>query len=174
MKWTMIIIETLAILAQPLQTSAQSSVTWSAIGTGFEISSSATLITKSVLGQHGVGTMQGASMFIESGFLADSLLRTLTFVVGREEIVRQFALNQNYPNPFNPTTTISYEIPKATQVRLTVFDILGREVQTLVNETKQPGRYEEIMNGNRLASGVYVYRLQAASFIETRRALLIR
>ena len=83
-------------------------------------------------------------------------------------------LNQNFPNPFNPTTTISYEIPKAAQVKLIVYDILGREVQTLVNETKQPGRYEAVFNATNYASGIYICRMQAGSFVQSRKICLIR
>jgi hypothetical protein len=84
------------------------------------------------------------------------------------------ALLAAYPNPFNPTTTISYEIPKGTQVRLSVFDVLGREIQTLVNETKQPGHYQVHFNANNLASGVYLYRIQAGSFTDTKRFVLVK
>lgn len=83
-------------------------------------------------------------------------------------------LEQNYPNPFNPTTTISFEIPTASPVTLTIVDILGREVETLVDETKQPGHYDVQFNAIRLASGVYLYRLQAGSYMRTRKLCLIR
>jgi hypothetical protein len=95
----------------------------------------------------------------------------------------KYSLEQNYPNPFNPTTMISYEIPGGVgsreyavgrKITLTVYDILGREVQTLVNELKQPGRYQATFNATNLASGVYLYRLKAGSFVETRRLCLVR
>jgi hypothetical protein len=89
-------------------------------------------------------------------------------------VVQSFTLSQNYPNPFNPSTTIKFELPKSSDVRLSVFDMLGREVQTLVNEQKQPGRYEAVFDGKNLASGVYLYRLQAGTFVQTRKLLLIR
>ncbi len=85
-----------------------------------------------------------------------------------------FRLDQNYPNPFNPTTTITYELPQAAHVRLTVCDILGREVQTLVNEMKQPGRYETTFNASKLASGVYFYRLRAGDYMSTKKLILLR
>ncbi len=83
-------------------------------------------------------------------------------------------LSQNYPNPFNPTTLIRYAIPAAGHVTLTVYDVLGREVQSLVNEMKQPGRYEVTFNASNFASGVYIYRLQAGSFLTSKKLLLVR
>jgi hypothetical protein len=87
---------------------------------------------------------------------------------------REFALNQNFPNPFNPSTTLSYDIPIATVVRLSVFDILGREVALVVEEPQDPGSYKVTFNATRLASGVYFCRLQAAGTALTRRLLLVR
>ncbi len=74
-----------------------------------------------------------------------------------------FALGQNYPNPFNPTTTITYEVPNLSILTLKVFDMLGREVATLVDGVKSSGQYNVTFNGNRLSSGLYFYRLQASS-----------
>lgn len=87
---------------------------------------------------------------------------------------REFALNQNYPNPFNPATTIRYQLPAESVVHLKVFDILGNEIQTLVDETKPAGIYELSWNAENLPSGIYFYRLQAGSFIETRKMILIK
>jgi hypothetical protein len=81
---------------------------------------------------------------------------------------------QNYPNPFNPTTTIKYELPKSSMVRLSVYDILGREVSVLVNETVDAGVHEVRFEAAGLASGVYFYRLTAGSFVQTRKLLLVR
>jgi hypothetical protein len=84
------------------------------------------------------------------------------------------ALSQNYPNPFNPTTTIRYELPKASIVKLSVYDILGREVSVLVNEKKDPGSYEVKFDGNGLPSGVYFYEFRAGAFTRTKKLLLVR
>jgi predicted GH43/DUF377 family glycosyl hydrolase len=85
-----------------------------------------------------------------------------------------YGLEQNYPNPFNPTTVISYQLPVASWVRLVVFDLLGREVKTLVNEKKEPGAYQVKFDGSGLASGVYFYRLQAGEFSQTKRLMLLK
>jgi hypothetical protein len=88
----------------------------------------------------------------------------------------EFRLEQNYPNPFNPSTTIGYGVSGVgyRDVRLAVYDLLGREVTVLVNEKKAPGIYEVQFDGSRLASGVYFYRMQAGDFVMTHRLLLLR
>jgi hypothetical protein len=93
----------------------------------------------------------------------------------------KFALHQNYPNPFNPLTIIKYTIAGgggsglgARNTSLVVYDALGREVAVLVNERKQPGHYEVIFDGSKLSSGVYFYRMEAGSFVSTRKLLLVR
>ena len=83
-------------------------------------------------------------------------------------------MEQNYPNPFNPVTTISYYLPQEEFVILKVYDILGREVATLVNEEKHAGNYKVVFNGNNLSSGVYFYRLQAGSFVSTKKIILMK
>lgn len=86
----------------------------------------------------------------------------------------RFELLQNYPNPFNPTTTINYHIAEVGNVQLIIYDILGREVSTLINEVKEPGKYEVKFNGSNLSSGVYFYRLKTGSFIDTKKFVLVK
>ncbi|MDE3058933.1 MAG: S8 family serine peptidase [Bacteroidota bacterium] len=85
-----------------------------------------------------------------------------------------FALGQNYPNPFNPTTQLRFTIAELRFVTLKIYDVLGREVATLVNEQKSPGTYAVNFDGSRFASGVYFYHLQAGSFIATKRMVLVK
>jgi hypothetical protein len=85
-----------------------------------------------------------------------------------------FVLLQNYPNPFNPTTVIRYQLSAVSDVRLVVYDMLGREVAVLVNERKAPGSYSAHLNASGFASGVYLYRLTAGTFSETRKMALVR
>ena len=86
----------------------------------------------------------------------------------------RFTLSQNYPNPFNPTTAISYQLPAVSYVTLKVYDLLGREVATLVNEVKQAGSYSANWDASRLSSGVYFYQLEAGQFRETKRMILMK
>ncbi|MCE1188393.1 MAG: putative Ig domain-containing protein [Ignavibacteria bacterium] len=86
----------------------------------------------------------------------------------------QFALRQNYPNPFNPVTMISYDIPATSQVSVKIFDVLGREVTTLVNEMQKPGTYQVRFNAASLASGVYIYKLTAGSYTISKKLMLLK
>jgi len=86
----------------------------------------------------------------------------------------EFALDQNYPNPFNPATKISYSIPEAGNVELKVYDLLGNEVVTLVNEEKSPGKYIAEFNASTLASGVYMYTLRTNNFIQSKKMVLMK
>ncbi len=90
------------------------------------------------------------------------------------EIPISYKLFQNYPNPFNPRTTIKYGIPERTFVELRIYDILGREVELLVNGEQEAGYYEIEFNATKLSSGIYLYRLQAGNFIQTKKMVLLR
>jgi hypothetical protein len=89
-------------------------------------------------------------------------------------IPTEFSLSQNYPNPFNPTTTITYDLPVSSMVRVGVFDLLGREVSVLVNEWKKAGVHEVKFDASGISSGVYLCRLQAGDFVDTRKLVLVR
>lgn len=86
----------------------------------------------------------------------------------------EFQLGQNFPNPFNPSTTIRYALPKTVHVKLTIFDPLGKEIETLVSSAQSADEYEIQWNPSYLTSGVYLYRLEAGRFVETRKMVLMR
>jgi hypothetical protein len=107
----------------------------------------------------------------------DTILITVdnpTGVDRHETVPLKFALEQNYPNPFNPTTTIEYQIPSQSLVTLKIFDLLGREVAVLVNEKKDAGNYSVRWNASGFATGMYLVRIQAGSFIDTKKVLLMK
>jgi hypothetical protein len=90
------------------------------------------------------------------------------------EIPKEYKLMQNYPNPFNPSTVISFQLLVVGKVSLKVYDELGRELATLVNEKLNPGTYEVTFDGSKLTSGVYFYRLQSGEFTDTKRLVLLK
>lgn len=91
-----------------------------------------------------------------------------------EKIPAKFELMQNYPNPFNPKTNIKYSVSQNQNIKLIVYDILGKEMETLVNDNHSPGVYEVSFDGDRLSSGVYFYKLIAGEFYETKKMILIK
>jgi hypothetical protein len=90
------------------------------------------------------------------------------------EIPTEFKLYENYPNPFNPSTSIQYDIPANSFVKLVVYDITGKEVTTLVNETMPAGKYEAVWNGKEFASGVYFARIEAGSYKHIIKMLMVK
>lgn len=86
----------------------------------------------------------------------------------------QFELVQNYPNPFNPSTSIKYSIPKESNIKLEILNLLGEQVELLVNETKPAGLYESIWNASYMSSGIYFYRIQAVDFVQTKKMILLK
>ncbi len=114
----------------------------------------------------------------EDGFIVDdiSVTGSSTAVSEQDDAVPTvFTLYQNHPNPFNPSTQISFALPTALKVTLKVFDLTGKEVATLLrNEHRAAGAHEVIFEAGQLAGGVYLYRLQAGEWVETKRMVLIR
>ena len=83
-------------------------------------------------------------------------------------------LEQNYPNPFNPITKITYSIPQLSHIILNVYDVLGNEISSLVNEEKSVGSYEIEFDATELTSGIYFYKLQTGSFVESKKMILLK
>jgi len=89
-------------------------------------------------------------------------------------IPENYVLSQNYPNPFNPSTNVNISIPQSSFVTVKVYDVLGKEVSTLVNEELMAGSYKFNFNARELASGIYFYRITAGNFIQTKKMILLR
>jgi hypothetical protein len=105
------------------------------------------------------------SQFSTSSVDAEGRSNTLPF---------ECSLSQNYPNPFNPTTVVSYQLPVVSHVTLSIYDIIGRDVATLVNEVKEPGKYSVQWEATDVASGVYFLRMNAGTFVSTKKMILLR
>ncbi len=100
--------------------------------------------------------------------------QTITGGIETVEIPNYYSLEQNYPNPFNPSTSIKFSVPKPTNVTLKIYDVLGKEVATLVNEMKQPGFHTVDFNAPDFASGIYFYRIDAGEFTSVKRMVLVK
>ena len=104
---------------------------------------------------------------------ANILILNVEDGINNSSIPTRFSLSQNYPNPFNPTTTIQYQIPELSFVKLKVYDVLGNEILTLVNEEKPAGNYKLNWNATNIPSGVYFYKIKAGSFVVTKKMVLL-
>jgi hypothetical protein len=119
-------------------------------------------------------SLTGKYVALDSCVISGTTSPATSVKTGTSELPENYTLQQNYPNPFNPTTTITFQTPQSGFVSLKVFDLLGREVATLVNGELQAGTYETSFDASRLSSGVYLYELRAGSFVQTRRMMLMK
>ncbi|MFA6440171.1 MAG: T9SS type A sorting domain-containing protein, partial [Bacteriovoracaceae bacterium] len=111
------------------------------------------------------------------GYLASSFFNTYkvtSIQTSDNQVPEDFRIEQNYPNPFNPSTTIEFSIPQKSDVKVTIYNMLGQKVAVLVNEKKDPGRYRVLWNATRMASGLYFYELRAGSFTSVKKMLLLK
>ncbi|RMF61845.1 MAG: T9SS C-terminal target domain-containing protein, partial [Calditrichaeota bacterium] len=131
-------------------------------------------------GQPAIGQTAGQARGVAGGFWAQTAdVVTSVAEPAGEAIPTKFRLLQNYPNPFNPTTTIRYDLPVQTEVHLRIYDLLGRTVRTLVAQKQAAGAHSAVWDGRddsgrQLASGVYVYRLEAGEFKKSAKMLLLK
>ena len=116
----------------------------------------------------------GTSGWQISNSITRGLPNTITNVEDEFNLISEYRLNQNYPNPFNPSTTISFTIPMTSNVSLKIFNVLGKEVATLVNETKNAGNYSINFNASGLSSGVYFYQFTTDNFTTTKKFTLMK
>jgi hypothetical protein len=110
----------------------------------------------------------------QNGLSLMKIDRSVTGVKKNNLDPRMFSLSQNFPNPFNPTTTISFVLPSRSFVSLKMFDMLGREVETIISGEMLAGSYSKQWNAANVSSGIYFYRLQAGSFTETKKLILLK
>jgi len=141
---------------------------------------SATVQIRVIPSQIAVGSYH-ANIILLSNDPDSSVVRipvTMDILTGIDEedntLPREFALHQNYPNPFNPATNIHYDLPRESKVSLTIFNVIGQEVTTLVNEVQTAGRYKLRWDARNLASGIYLYRLIAGEFVQTKKMMIVK
>jgi hypothetical protein len=155
--------------------SGQSSqITWSDFSGAFGTSASGNTVVTSSAGFSFSGETQNESSEIMSGFLIDYNM-IITGIEDNQSILPSvYRLNQNYPNPFNPSTIINYQIPEQGFVTIKVYDILGKEIKTLVNENKPVGSYNIRFNASDLSSGIYIYQIRVNNFVQSRKMMLMK
>jgi hypothetical protein len=149
-------------------------VSWWEFSSGFGISKNAGSAVMSGAGQDFTGVSRNGNTEITSNFFTSYSAISTGVDNTAESVPLKYQLYQNYPNPFNPSTVISWQLPEKSHVLLKVYNILGKEVSTLVNEEKPGGKYKITFDAGNLASGVYFYRLITDSFIQTKKMMLIR
>lgn len=170
------IISMLPLAAWP-QTSA---IAWSSFGGGFSVSSSATTQLISLTCIPFISSAAGPSTVIKSGFLSGlpvpSGVTAIGVMIG---VPTKFALHQNYPNPFNPSTRIEFDLPHQINVSLKVYDIVGRELTTMLNESMNPGYHRVHWNGRnkrgqQVPSGIYIVRLVTSEYSKSIKLVLMK
>ncbi len=167
----------LVLLALPAQGQSMvlSNVVFSA---GTVTGESASYRLTATLGEPFAGRAASSRFIVTFGFWAtvppEATAPTAIEAVASDAVPTQFVLDQNYPNPFNPATWIRYALPQPVSVRLTIYDVLGREVTVLVDRQQTPGTYEVTFEADGLPSGVYFYRLETGPFSEIRQMLLVK
>jgi hypothetical protein len=129
----------------------------------------------STFGQSIIGIINNSNHFGYCGFWYQSGITNITNV---EQLItdllpKEYSLEQNYPNPFNPATTIQFSLPKQAFVTLRIYDILGKEINILLNDDLQPGEYKVNFDAEYLASGIYFYQLNSKEFVKVRKMMLV-
>jgi len=151
-----------------------SQISWSSFSSGFGISSSGNTSVTSSAGIPFAGSSTNGTSSIVSGFLTNYSIIITDIEQDYQIIPAVFKLDQNYPNPFNPSTIINYQIPEEGFITLKVYDIIGKEVKTLVNENKTAGSYNIKFDASDLASGIYIYQIRANNFVHSRKMMLLK
>jgi hypothetical protein len=135
-----------------------------------KVDSGSSLVSKAYASAHETDPNLNNNVGVDTTFIL-----TATGVNDRtNSLPLTFALKQNYPNPFNPSTMIAFDLPSAGHVQLRVFDLLGREVASLLDEQRNAGRYHVEWNASQFSSGIYFYQIQAGSFTATKKLILLK
>ena len=164
------VLSALALLAAPA--GAEYQISPSVIGSGGGSASGGSYSLIGTVGQPAIGVVSGGSYINEIGFWYQP--GWILTGVEDEAIPTRFSFGQNFPNPFNPVTTFRFAVPKAARVTLTLYDVSGRLVRTLVDDDYEPGYHTFSLSADGLASGVYFCRMAWDQFTESRKLLLLK
>lgn len=157
-----------------LQVFSQNQIAFSVISSGGgQLTNSAYTINGS-LGQTIIGKAENTIHQAHAGFWQMYYQNVIVKVTDDEMLPIEFKLEQNYPNPFNPSTVIKFGIPERSNVLIKIYDVLGSEVKTLLNQEMDGGWYELLFNAAGYSSGFYICRMQAGSYISTKKMLMVK
>lgn len=149
-------------------------VAWSLFSSGFSRYQAPSFALLSSVGETFVGFSRTDSTSVRSGSLSPNVLFITDVESGVEGLPGTFVLYQNYPNPFNPSTTIRYDLPKASFVTLRIYDIRGQQILTVVDEDRPAGIHLANVSLSNLSSGIYFYRIHAGEYVTTRKFVLLK
>lgn len=161
---------------------AETKIVWSSLGSGTIVQSDKATNIVSMLGEPFIGSGSAGSIVLTNGFGSYILSKGVVSGISnsRQGVPAVYSLSQNYPNPFNPSTTIEYGLPSASKVRLTIFDVLGRNVATLYDGEQEAG-YQRLRWDAPVSTGVYFYSIDATSrqnperrFVQVKKMLMIK
>jgi|WetSurMetagenome_2_1015567.scaffolds.fasta_scaffold12684_2 hypothetical protein len=153
---------------------AQNQISISVLNNGGEMQSNANHLLVGTVGQAGVDIVTTTNYQVHSGFWYQYYQEVVVSVEDEDILPIEYKLEQNYPNPFNPSTVIKFAVPEKSSVLIKIYDILGSEINTLVNEELDAGWYQKNFNGSGYASGLFIYRMQAGNYISTKKMLLVK
>lgn len=152
----------------------QHQIPFSIISSGGISQSNSSYNLVGTVGQTLIGNSTGAAYQSQAGFWQIYYQSVISDVTDKELLPIEFKLEQNFPNPFNPSTVIRFAIPERANVILKVYDLLGGEVITLINEEKEAGWYNVNFNAVKFSSGFYIYRIQAGKYTSVKKMLMIK
>lgn len=182
LRWIPAVAVGIISFSVPPLSAQDSQILWSAFAAGFGESTSTNTVVTTAVGQPLVGATGDGNSGITSGFLADTTFSGPLTAIEEdpsEPLPGAYELEQNYPNPFNPTTRIRFALPQSSRVRLTIYDLLGREIVELIHENRAAGTHTIEWNGfdaggERVSSGIYFYRIETEGFVQTRKLMLLK
>jgi hypothetical protein len=166
-------ISSLLLLFHP-QIFSQNQISFSVLSSGGTQQTNSAYILNGTLGQVIIGNCENTVHQAHAGFWQLYYQSVLVNVDDDSNLPKEFKLEQNYPNPFNPSTIIKFGIAERRNVQIKIFDVLGSEVKTLVNQEMDAGWYELLFNAAGYSSGFYIYRMQAGNYISTKKMLMIK